>query len=223
MNSKTKRRMGVVTGVIVIVLIAVLAIVGGNTAARSVSIAEAVELPDDTKIQVSGNVVENSYDIQGNSITFSIYDPEADPSASNAMKVRYDGGVAATFGNNVTAICTGKKDASGTLNCSELVTKCPSKYENAEGALTIDNLLGYGESVIAKPVKIVGIIEEGTLSGIDADKRFVLVDAESGSTLGVLYDGAIPDGAQEGSTVVLTGSLDADRATFAATDVALNG
>lgn len=223
MNSKTKRRMVVATGVIVIVLIAVLAIVGGNTAARSVSIAEAVELPQDTKIQVSGNVVENSFDIQGNSITFAIFDPEVDPSASNPMQVRYDGGVSATFGNNVTAICTGKKDATGTLNCTELVTKCPSKYENAEGALNIADLLAYGDSVVDKPVKIVGIIEEGTLSGVDAESRFTLVDTESGSTLHVLYDGAIPDDVQDGSTVILTGSLCGDGTTFAATDVALNG
>lgn len=223
MNSKTKRRLGVVTGVVVIVLIAVLAIVGGNTAARSVSIAEAVELPEDTKIQVSGNVVENSFDIQGDSITFAIYDPEADPSASTTMQVRYEGGVSATFGNDVTAICTGKKDASGTLNCTVLVTKCPSKYENAEGALSIDELLAYGDSVVDKPVKIVGVIKEGTLSSIDADSRFMLVDAESGSTLRVLYDGAIPDDAQDGSTVILTGSLFEDGTTFATTDVALNG
>lgn len=215
--------MGVAAGGIVIVLIAVLAIVGGNTAARSVSVAEAIELPGDAKIKVSGNVVENSFDIQGSSITFAIFDPEADPSASNAMQVRYDGGVAATFGNNVTAICTGKKDDYGTLNCTELVTKCPSKYENAEGALTVDDLLGYGASVVGKPVKVSGIIEEGTLAGVDADSRFVLLDPDSGSSLRVLFDGAIPDGVNEDSVVVLTGSIRDDGATFAASDLALNG
>lgn len=223
MNIKTKRRLGVVTGVIVIVLIAVLAIVGGSTAARSVSVAEAVELPEGTKIRVSGNVVENSFNIQEDSITFAIYDPETDPAASTTMRVRFDGGVSSTFGNNVTAICTGKKDVSGTLNCTELVTKCPSKYESAEGALTADELLAYGESIVDKPVKIIGVIEEDTLSGIDADSRFTLVDSDSGRSLRVLYDGAIPDDVEPGSTVILTGSLCEDGTAFAATDVALNG
>lgn len=222
MNSKTKRRMGVVAGVIVIVIIAVIAIIGGNTAARTVSVAEAIELPDDAKIQVAGNVVANSFKIQGNSVTFDIYDSETDPSASNALRVRYDGGVSATFGNDVTAICTGKKDATGTLNCTELVTKCPSKYESAEGALTIDGLLSYGDAVVGKPVKITGVIKEGTLSGVDADERFVLIDANSGSTLRVRYDGALADGIGEGSTVVLTGSILDDDATFAASNVASN-
>ena len=63
MNSKTKRRMGVVTGIIILVLIIVLAIVGGNSAARTVSVAEALEVQDDAKIQVTGNVAENSFNI----------------------------------------------------------------------------------------------------------------------------------------------------------------
>lgn len=214
--------MGVVAGVIVIVTIAVIAIVGGNTAARTVSVAEAIELPDNTKIQVTGNVVENSFEIQGDSITFDIYDPEVDPVASNTLHVRYDNGVSSTFGNDVTAICTGKKDATGTLNCTELVTKCPSKYESAESALTVDQLLSYGDAVAGKPVKILGVIKEGTLSGIDADERFTLVDTDSGSILHVRYGGAIPDEVAEGSFVVLTGSVLDDGITFAASDIASN-
>lgn len=223
MNSKTKRRMAVVTGVIVIVLIVVLAIVGGNAAARTVSVAEAIEMQGDAKIQVTGNVVEDSFDIEGDTLTFDIYDPEADPAAAATMPVRYDGGVSATFGNDVTAICTGKKDAGGVLVCSELVTKCPSKYENAEGALSVADLLGYGDAVAGKPVKVAGVVKEGTLAGVDAKARFALSDPDSGYDLVVRYDGALPDDMVEGAEVVLTGSIGADGATFTATDVALNG
>ena len=45
MNAKMKKRMIAVSGVIVIVLILVLAFVGGNTAATTLSIAEAAENP----------------------------------------------------------------------------------------------------------------------------------------------------------------------------------
>ena len=109
MNTKTKRRLGAVTGVIVIVLIVVLAVVGGNSAAKTVTVSEAVALQGDNKIQVTGNVAENSFDIEGDTLTFQIYDAEADPAAAQLLDVRYDGGVSATFGNDVTAICTGKK------------------------------------------------------------------------------------------------------------------
>ena len=221
MNSKTKRRFGVVTGVIVIVAILVLAIVGGNSAAKTMSVAEALEFTGDNKLQVTGNVAENSFAINGDVLTFQIYDPESDPAASHLLNVRYDGGVSATFGNDVTAICTGKKNADGVLNCSELVTKCPSKYENAEGALSMAKLFEYGDSVVNKPVKLAGVIKPGTLAGVDAESRFTLTDADTGYELMVKYSGAMPDGVSEGSTAILTGSIASDHATFTATDVAL--
>ena len=222
MNSKTKRRLGVVTGIIVIVLIAVLAVVGGNAAAKSVTVAEALEIAGDSKVQVTGNVVENSFEIHENVLTFKIYDPEADPAASTQLDVRYEGGVSATFGNDVTAICTGKKDADGVLNCSELVTKCPSKYENADGALSIADLIGYGEAVLNKPVKVSGTMMPGTLADVGADERFVIADGDSDYELHVKYDGAMSDDMGEGSKVVLTGSIGSD-GTFTATDMALEG
>ena len=62
MNAKTKRRMVVVTGIIVIVLVVILAVVGGTSSAKTVSVAEAATGSyADQKIQVSGNVVENSF------------------------------------------------------------------------------------------------------------------------------------------------------------------
>ena len=220
MNAKMKRRLGVVTGVIVIVLIVVLAVVGGNSAARTVTVAEAAELKGDAKIQVSGNVVENSFSIKDDVLVFEIYDSEADPAGSTKLAVKYDGGVSATFGNDVTAICTGKKNADGVLVCSELVTKCPSKYENAEGSLTIERLLGYGDSIVDKPVKVSGSIKQGSLAGVDASERFVIVDGETGDELHVKYEGALFDEVADGSSVVLTGSL-GSTGSFTATDVAL--
>lgn len=220
MNTKTKRRMVAVSAAIVAVLIVVLAVVGGNSAAQPTTVAEALTLEGDKKIQVTGNVGENSFSINGDTLTFEIYDPDADPSASALLPVRFDGGVSATFGNDVTAICTGKKDASGVLVCSELVTKCPSKYEKEEGSLSIDDLLGYGDSVIDKPVRVSGVLKEGTLSGVDAKERFVLAAGDGKTELPVRYTGALSDETVEGSKLVLTGSLAKDGA-FVATVVAL--
>ena len=220
MNTKMKRRLIVVTGIIVMVAIVVLAVVGGNSAAKTMSVAEARDFTDDAKIQVTGNVVDNSFAIDGDVLTFRIYDADADPAKSAQLDVRYDGGVSATFGNDVTAICTGKKNAGGVLVCSELVTKCPSKYENAAGSLSIEDLLGYGDSVVDKPVKVSGVVKAGSLAGVDAPERFVLTSADASSELRVIYDGALSDDTSEGSSVVLTGSLGSDGA-FTATVVAL--
>ena len=222
MNAKMKRRLGAVTGIIIIVLVLVLAVVGGNSSAKTVSVAEAIDMQGSGKIQVTGNVANNSFAIDGDVLTFKIYDPDADPTASQLLDVFYDGGVSATFGNEVTAICTGKKDENGVLNCSELVTKCPSKYESGVDALSVASLIGYGERVIDKPVLVVGVVKEGTLAGVDAPERFIIVDADLNYELPVKFTGALSDDVTEGSSVVLTGAIDADGA-FVATDVALEG
>ena len=211
MNAKMKKRMIAVSGVIVIVLILVLAFVGGNTAATTMSIAEAAENPQaGQKVQVSGNVVQDSFSTSNDVLTFKIYDPEGDPATQ--LEVRYD----------VTAICTGKINDAGVLECSELVTKCPSKYENADSALTVEQLLGYGESVYGNVVKVAGSVGAGSLKAAGQGDRFILVDAETGDSMPVVFEGALSDGIADGSAVVLTGSLGAD-GKFAATDVALEG
>lgn len=221
MNAKMKKRMIAVSGVIVIVLILVLAFVGGNTAAQTVSIAEAAENPQaGQKVQVSGNVVQDSYTTADNVLTFKIYDPDGDP--SQQLEVRYDGAASSTFGNDVTAICTGKINEAGVLECSELVTKCPSKYENADSALSVSQLVGYGDGVVGNVVKVTGTVKAGTLTAAGAGDRFVLVDAEDGTELPVAFDGALSEEVADGSALVLTGSIGAD-GKFAATDVALEG
>lgn len=221
MNAKMKKRMIAVSGVIVIVLILVLAFVGGNTAATTMSIAEAAENPQaGQKVQVSGNVVQDSFSTSNDVLTFKIYDPEGDPATQ--LEVRYDGAASSTFGNDVTAICTGKINDAGVLECSELVTKCPSKYEDADSALTVEQLLGYGESVYGNVVKVAGSVGAGSLKAAGQGDRFILVDAETGDSMPVVFEGALSDGIADGSAVVLTGSLGAD-GKFAATDVALEG
>ncbi len=220
MNSKTKKRLIGVSGVIVIVMIVVLAFVGSGTAAKTVSVAEAAEMEAGSqKIQVSGNVVPNSFATENDVLTFKIYDPDAAPTTQ--LEVRYDGAASSTFGNDVTAICTGKIGEGGVLACSELVTKCPSKYESAESALEVGQLLGYGESVVDKVVKVAGTIEPATLKAAGSHERFVLAGAD-GQCLSVAFDGALSDEVQDGASVVLTGSLGSD-GTFTATDVALKG
>ena len=222
MNTKAKRRMALSAGIVVIVLVVVLAVVGGNSAAKTVSVAEAAELEGSNKIQVTGNVVENSFSIDGNTLTFSIYDAQADPQAATQLDVRYDGGVSATFGNDVTAICTGKKDGSGVLVCSELVTKCPSKYESGADALSVTDLLGYGDRIVGKTVKVEGVVKPGTLGGIDAKVRFTIADGTSGAELPVRFAGALSDDVAEGAHVVLTGAMSAG-GMFEATNMALEG
>ena len=131
----------------------------------------------------------------------------------------YDKGVAATFGNGVTAICKGTIGSDGTLQCNDLVTKCPSKYETATDALSVSKLLGYGAQIYDKPVKVQGILKPQSLADVSADVRFVLVDTDDGTEMPVSYASAIPTTVKDSSELVLTGSLQ-NSGVFAATDLA---
>ena len=94
------------------------------------------------------------------------------------------------------------------LNASELVTKCPSKYENATNALTVSQLTGYGDEVVDKPVKVAGAVKDGTLKAAGEGDRFVLVDPENGEELAVEFNDAISEEVKDGSSLVLTGSME---------------
>ena len=219
MNKQMKRRLGVTTGIIVVVLIVVLALVGGSGSAKAVTVADIASgsCAGET-VQVSGNVVDDSFSTQNNVLTFLIYDAQGD--ATVQVPVRYEGAVSATFGNQVTAICTGTVAEDGTLNATELVTKCPSKYEDSAEALGVDQLLGYGETVFGKVVKVTGVITAGSLQPAGSEPRFVMADEGGAGQLSVLYDGALPDECDEGAVLVLTGTL-SEEGIFTASEVAL--
>lgn len=232
MNARLKKRLIAVSGIVIIALIVTLAIVGGGTAAQSVSIKDALENTQaGQKIQVSGNVVPNSFSTNGNILTFAIYNPEVGETPS--LQVRYDGAASSTFGNDVTAICTGRINGEGVLDCSELVTKCPSKYESATNALSLEQLFEYGTSIEGKTVKVAGTVKRDSLQPAGGDVRFMLVGSNMDETtegigahevraLPVKFDGALSNEVASGSKVVITGAVDA-QGYFVATDVALEG
>lgn len=216
MNSKMKKRMIAVAGIIAIVVVALFAVVGAGAGAQVASVSDVANGKyADKKIEVSGIVADNSYAVdQQGVLTFQI---KGDDDAV-LLNVRYDKGVSSTFGNGVTAICTGRME-NGVLNCSELVTKCPSKYESGSSALSVGQLLGYdSNSMIGKTVKVSGSVN--ALGPVTAEVRFQLRDADA-AQLSIVYAAALPDAVADGTNVVVTGALQDDKGTFLATDVAL--
>ena len=217
MNSKMKKRMVAVGGVIVIVVIVLMAFVGGGNAAKVVSVGGGAY--ESKKVQVSGLVVDNSYTVDPAGVLSFDIAAEDDPAQAVKLRVVYDKGVSATFGNGISAICTGRVQ-DGMLVCTELVTKCPSKYENATEALSVAKLKGYDlQAMEGTTVKVAGSVAQ--LGDVTDAERLVIADAaDASATLGVVFSGALPADVAEGSSVVLTGALDAD-GRFLATEVAL--
>ena len=217
MNKAAKKRLMIVGLIIVMVAVVMFAALGSGGMATSLSVAQAASGDyEGKKVQVSGVVVQDSYTSEGSSALFQIVD---DTDASAVLSVSYDGAMPATFGNGVTAICTGVLEGD-TLACSELVTKCPSKYESAEGAVTVSMLAANPGAYVGAEVKLAGYVTEGTIADIDAAVRFTV--NSQGSSIDVAYSGALPEGMKDGSAVVVTGALAEGGKVFEAADVALD-
>jgi len=224
MNSKAKKRLIISTLAIIVIAIVMVAFAGAGGAAKSLTLAQALSGDyTNQRVQVEGTVVDNSYSTVGTTTTFKIYDPAVGP--AQALEVHYMGALSATFGGGIVAICTGTLSEEGTLTATELVTKCPSKYESAEGAVTVAQLVRSAESLSGTELKLAGYIKPGTLEGPGSSVRFIIYSQDS--ELPVVYTGALPEGCGDGSAVVLIGVLELGTGgqgvpgRFIATEVAL--
>lgn len=213
-----------VTGIIVIAILAVVVISGNTTGAYSSTVADVTKDPElvGERVKVSGSVVPASWDKQSNPMKFVIKDEKDSAGTGPTVKVVYTGGVPSTFGDGVVAIVTGELAADGTINATEMITKCPSKYESAEGAMPIADLVTSGASMYGKTVKATGFVKPGSLGAANDDPRFIVAEKADGTgeSVPVSFTGVLPSGMQEGSQLVLTGALESD-GVFVATDVAM--
>ncbi len=75
--------------------------------------------------RIGGSLVANSIhqDIKANKISFSITDGKTN------LPVSYDGVVPDTFPKATQVIVEGKLNANGTFVASDVLAKCPSKYD----------------------------------------------------------------------------------------------
>ncbi len=215
MNKSAKRRLVVVGGIVVIAMLVIVAIAGSGGSASSLSIADVLGGNyDGKKVQVSGAVVADSLTSEGSTAVFKIAPEGVDAGDSEqALTVQYDGALPATFGTGVVAICTGLVDGK-TLEATEMVTKCPSKYESAEGSLTVKGLLDQKDTMMFKDTKVCGYVK-GEISDAQADYRFTI--ESQGETLKVVYDGGLDEAITDGTALVISGHLDSD-GVFVATE-----
>ena len=149
-------------------------------------------------------------------MTFEIA-PEDESGSTNPsvrLRVGYEGALPATFGAGVIAICTGDVDYPAFLNCTEMVTKCPSKYESAEGALTVKGLLDQADEMLFEDTKVCGYVE-GDVNDASSAVRFTI--ESQGAVLPVAYDGGLDEQIVDGVAVVVSGHLDSD-GNFIATE-----
>lgn len=224
MNKRAKQRL---IGVTILIVVAIGALIGltrlGNATATPVSIAEALE--DETlmgkQIEVTGQVVAGSWTSGARPFVFEIEDAEVDD--SGRVAIVWNDVVPGSFGDGTTATVTGTITEAGTIEAKYLVTKCPSKYESAAGALTVNDVLNRAaEFEGAATLKVSGFVVRGSLAEAGAPVRFQIADDLSGATpLDVAFGGGLSDEFVDGAKVVITGSLEPGR-IFQCSEVALD-
>ena len=87
------------------------------------------------RVKVGGTVVAGSWNGSSNPMVFRIRDEGSSIAGGPELLVSYSGAAPSTFGSDVVAIVTGTLGSDGTVRATEMITKCPSKYESA-GAST---------------------------------------------------------------------------------------
>ncbi|MCL2818129.1 MAG: cytochrome c maturation protein CcmE [Actinomycetia bacterium] len=224
MNKRARNRLIGISVIIVLALIALFATLSANNSSYNMTVAEAAKAENVGKrVKVSGTVVNGSWDKRTNPMRFEIRDEDDADGTGAVITVVYAGAtVPSTFGDGVTAIVTGEMEEDGTIRSTEMITKCPSKYESSTDAYTVAQLKERSDTMVGVPVKVAGLVKDGKVNPSGSAVRFVLVDAQGGPVeLNIAYEGALQDEVATSDTkVVVTGEMN-NNGAFDAVSVAI--
>ncbi len=127
MNKKSRTRLLVATGVIVVVfVIGVVFLVQRQGAYyRQVSDLKTGQY-DGKNVKVGGRVMNGTIERDDSGVHFMIQDLSG---RTDTVKVSYAGQMPNTFAAGVDVVVIGKYAADGVISADQLQTKCPSKYK----------------------------------------------------------------------------------------------
>ncbi|MHB8841328.1 MAG: cytochrome c maturation protein CcmE [Candidatus Aquicultor sp.] len=129
-DSKSKTRLLIVTGILLVVIGVMIWQSLGSGA--SVSYYKAIaEVTRDSSfvgknINVGGQVKEGSVVTKGHTCTFTIFDQN---NKNLEMTVEYSKQLPSTFGPGINVVAEGKLLSKGKIVANSVITKCPSKYD----------------------------------------------------------------------------------------------
>ena len=141
MNKRARNRLVGVTAIVLMLVGVILYTTMQSNGAYSKSVDEVIKDKSlvGKRVRVSGSVVPGSWDKGSNPMLFAI--KAENGGQGGVLKVSYEGAAPNTFGDGVVAIVTGELKSDGSIVSSDMITKCPSKYESATGAMTVANLI----------------------------------------------------------------------------------
>lgn len=224
MNKRARMRLIAVTVVILAVVTGFLVysgFSGGASYSKTVKDVANDQSLVGKQVKVAGKVVSGSWDKKTQPMKFKIVAEDDQAAKGPMIAVVYNGTTPSTFGDGVTAIVTGKLEQGGTITSNDMITKCPSKYENAKGLPPLSDVATAANA--GKPVKGTAFVVAGSIKQVPGQgDRFVVTGKQDGSgeKIGIIYDGALPSGMADGSEVVISGQVEPG-GEFVATEVAL--
>ena len=128
MNKKSRTRLLIATGVIVVVFVIGVVFLVQRQGAYYRQVSDLTTGKYDGKnVKVGGRVLGGSIDRDASGVHFTIEDLTG---KSDTVKVTYAGQMPNTFDAGVDVVVVGKyASTDGVITADQLQTKCPSKYK----------------------------------------------------------------------------------------------
>jgi cytochrome c-type biogenesis protein CcmE len=129
-NKKSRNRLLIATGVIVVVFVIGVVFLIQKQGAYYRQVGELTTGQYDGKnVKVGGRVVDGTINRDDAGVHFTIQDLTG---KADTVKVTYSGQMPGTFEDGIDVVIVGKYAAAdGVVSADELQTKCPSKYEGS--------------------------------------------------------------------------------------------
>jgi cytochrome c-type biogenesis protein CcmE len=130
LNKKSRTRLLVATGVIVVVFIVGVVFLVQKQGAYYRQVSDlATGQYDGKNVKVGGRVLDGTIKRDSSGVRFTIQDLTGEQSTVNVL---YSGQMPNTFDSGVDVVVIGKYAGNGALiTADQLQTKCPSKYEGS--------------------------------------------------------------------------------------------
>lgn len=130
MNKKSRTRLLIATGVIVVVFVIGVVFLVQKQGAYYRQVSDLTSGQYDGKnVKVGGKVMDGTIDRDAGGVHFTIQDLTGKP---ETVKVTYSGQMPNTFNSGVDVVVVGKyASTDGTISADQLQTKCPSKYKGS--------------------------------------------------------------------------------------------
>ena len=127
MNKKSRTRLLIATGVIVVVFVVGVVLLVQRQGAYYRQVSDLTTGQYDGKnVKVGGRVLNGTITRDATGVHFKIQDLSG---RDDTVTVTYNGQMPNTFAEGVDVVVIGKYASSGLISADELQTKCPSKYK----------------------------------------------------------------------------------------------